>query len=186
MNLKETVEEENNKSKNSTKINKEKNNINFSFKQNKDFSFSNDDENDNPNKMKIKIPIDKKVNTIDTNNNKVKKKNSSIRINKINKSNIINNTNNNNNNSMNSQRQSDINRLEEENNLLKQEIEIVKSNLIISDEKELLHQKTIQHIRISLTAYSHASLRRRAQKAAEDIPLRGQKDLNIRLIVRST
>ena len=40
-----------------------------------------------------------------------------------------------------------INSLAQENNLLKKEIEIVKSNLIISDEKEQLHKKTIQRIK---------------------------------------
>ena len=40
-----------------------------------------------------------------------------------------------------------ISSLAQENNLLKKEIEIVKSNLIISDEKEQLHKKTIQRIK---------------------------------------
>ena len=40
-----------------------------------------------------------------------------------------------------------LNSLAQENNLLKKEIEIVKSNLIISDEKEQLHKKTIQRIK---------------------------------------
>ena len=37
--------------------------------------------------------------------------------------------------------------LERENSLLKKEIEIVKSNLIISDKKELINKKTIQEIK---------------------------------------
>ena len=40
-----------------------------------------------------------------------------------------------------------LNSLAQENNLLKKEIEIVKSNLILSDEKEQLHKKTIQRIK---------------------------------------
>ena len=39
-----------------------------------------------------------------------------------------------------------LNSLVQENNLLKKEIEIVKSNLIISNEKEQLHKNTIQRI----------------------------------------
>ena len=126
---------------------KEKNNINFSFKQNKDFSFRNDDENDNPNK--IKLTIERKTNTIEkdksknTNNNNIikydkKKKNALIK--------IVENNNGQPNNKIESLTQMTIKRLTEENNLLKQEIEIVKSNLIISDEKELLQKKTIQHL----------------------------------------
>ena len=40
-----------------------------------------------------------------------------------------------------------LNCLAQENNLLKKEIEIVKSNLLLSDEKEQLHIKTIQRIK---------------------------------------
>jgi hypothetical protein len=40
-----------------------------------------------------------------------------------------------------------LNSLAQENNLLKKEIEIVKSNLILSDEKEQLHKRTIQQIK---------------------------------------
>ena len=40
-----------------------------------------------------------------------------------------------------------LNSLAQENNLLKKEIEIVKSNLLLSDEKEQLHRKTIQRIK---------------------------------------
>ena len=118
------------------------NNINISFKQNKDFSFSNDDENDDPNKFRL--TFDEKnttINSIET-KNKIrkfdKKKIPLVRIKRFNNISI-----NNNRDSLN---ELTINRLEEENNLLKQEIEIVKSNLIISDEKELLHKTTLKHI----------------------------------------
>ena len=129
---------------NNSNSNKNKNNnkINFSFKQNKDFSFSNDDENDDPNKDRF--TIDEKKNTINSINikNKIinldKKIIPFVRIKKYNNVPI-----NNNRDSLN---ELTINRLEEENNLLKQEIEIVKSNLIISDEKELLHKTTLKHI----------------------------------------
>jgi len=40
-----------------------------------------------------------------------------------------------------------LNSLEKENSLLKKEIEIVKSNLIISDKKELINKKAIQEIK---------------------------------------
>ena len=40
-----------------------------------------------------------------------------------------------------------LNSLERENSLLKKEIEIVKSNLIISDKKELINKKTIKEIK---------------------------------------
>ena len=115
----------------------EKKNSNNKIKTNKDFSFSNDDENNNPNK--IRLTIDK---IISINNEKDK-----LFINE--NQNYCSNTVNslyNNEKRADSLNQLTINRLIDENNLLKKEIEIVKSNLIISNEKELLHRKTIQKI----------------------------------------
>lgn len=115
----------------------EKKNSNNKIKQNKDFSFSNDEENTNPNK--IRLTIDKIINFNNANDN--------IFFNK--KNNYCSNTVNSiyhNEKRTDSLNQLTINRLIDENNLLKKEIEIVKSNLIISNEKELLHKKTIQRI----------------------------------------
>ena len=135
---KSTTSEQNNSTNN---INGN-NNINFSFKQNKDFSFSNEEENDDPNKNKLILDEKKNtIHTIDSNNKFINFDKKIIPLKKIKKfNNILVN------NKKDSLNQLAIDRLEEENNLLKQEIEIVKSNLITSDEKELLHKNTIKHI----------------------------------------
>lgn len=133
MDFKSSLELHNDTNQNET----EKKNSNNKIKTNKDFSFSNDDENNNPNK--IRLTIDK---IISINNEKDK-----LFINE--NQNYCSNTVNslyNNEKRADSLNQLTINRLIDENNLLKKEIEIVKSNLIISNEKELLHRKTIQKI----------------------------------------
>jgi len=133
MDFKSSLEQHNDTNQNET----EKKNSNNKIKTNKDFSFSNDDENNNPNK--IRLTIDK---IISINNEK-----DNLFINE--KQNYCSNTVNslyNNEKRADSLNQLTINRLIDENNLLKKEIEIVKSNLIISNEKELLHRKTIQKI----------------------------------------
>lgn len=133
MDFKSSLELHNDTNKNET----EKKNSNNKFKTNKDFSFSNDDENNNPNK--IRLTIDK---IISINN---EKDNLFINENQNYCSNTVNSLYNNEKRA-DSLNQLTINRLIDENNLLKKEIEIVKSNLIISNEKELLHRKTIQKI----------------------------------------
>ena len=115
----------------------EKKNSNNKIKQNKDFSFSNDDENNNPNK--IRLTIDKIISINSEKDNIFLNKNHNYCSNTVNS--IYNNEKR-----TDSINQLTINRLINENNLLKKEIEIVKSNLIISNEKELLHKKTIQRI----------------------------------------
>ena len=131
MDFKLAIEEQNNINHNKI-IN---NNINCKYNQNKEFSFSNEDENDNPNR--IRLTIDKKMNISEYNNIIVEKDKSKKGF-KIN-NNLLNNE-------INTINQIKISGLVEENNLLKKEIEIVKSNLIILEEKELLHKKTIQRI----------------------------------------
>ena len=133
MDFKSSLELHNDTNQNET----EKKNSNNKFKTNKDFSFSNDDENNNPNK--IRLTIDK---IISINN---EKDNLFINENQNYCSNTVNSLYNNEKRA-DSLNQLTINRLIDENNLLKKEIEIVKSNLIISNEKELLHRKTIQKI----------------------------------------
>ena len=92
--------------------------------------------NSNPNKlnqMKYNRLNNNTVNDININNIKEKQQNNKclfMRNNKIDSLNEIT-----------------LNSLAQENNLLKKEIEIVKSNLIISDEKEQLHKRTIQQIK---------------------------------------
>lgn len=133
MDFKSSLELHNDTNQNET----EKKNSNNKIKTNKDFSFSNDDENNNPNK--IRLTIDK---IISINN---EKDNLFINENQNYCSNTVNSLYNNEKRA-DSLNQLTINRLIDENNLLKKEIEIVKSNLIISNEKELLHRKTIQKI----------------------------------------
>lgn len=133
MDFKCSLEENNNTNQNEN----EKKSSNNKIKQNKDFSFSNDEENTNPNK--IRLTIDKIINFNNANDNIFFNKNNNYCSNTVNnlyhnekRTDLLN--------------QITINRLIDENNLLKKEIEIVKSNLIISNEKELLHKKTIQRI----------------------------------------
>lgn len=133
MDFKSSIEQHNDINQNET----EKKNNNNKIKQNKDFSFSNEDENNNPNK--IRLTIDKIININNANDNIYIDKNHHYCSNTVN--NIYNNEKR-----LDSLKQLTINRLIDENNLLKKEIEIVKSNLIISNEKELLHKKTIQRI----------------------------------------
>ena len=133
MDFKSYLEQNNDTNSNET----EKKNSNNKIKQNKDFSFSNDDENNNPNK--IRLTIDKIININNANDNIFISKNHNYCSNTVNS--LYKNEKR-----IDSINQLTINRLIDENNLLKKEIEIVKSNLIISNEKELLHKKTIQRI----------------------------------------
>ena len=82
-----------------------------------------------PNKLTIEN-YNKLINSNEINIKTEKKVNKSLLLNKNNTLNEIT-----------------LNSLAQENNLLKKEIEIVKSNLIISDEKEKLHKKTLQKIK---------------------------------------
>ena len=133
MDFKSSLEQHNDTNQNET----EKKNSNNKIKTNKDFSFSNDDENNNPNK--IRLTIDKIISINNEKDNLFINKNQNYCSNTVNS--LYNNEKR-----ADSFNQLSINRLIDENNLLKKEIEIVKSNLIISNEKELLHRKTIQKI----------------------------------------
>lgn len=137
MDFKPSIIELNNKNKNKIENN---NDINYIYRQNKDFSFSNEEENYNPNK--VRLSKDGKQNTLESNNNIINKGEKNISLIGISKNNY-NALDSNKNIILN---ELDINRIQEENKLLKQEIELIKSNFKLSDEKELLNKNTIQHI----------------------------------------
>ena len=85
-------------------------------------------KNNNPNKLILKNNSNDKI--IKTEKNNSIRMDTNLFLNKINSLNEIT-----------------LNSLAQENNFLKKEIEIVKSSLILSDEKEQLHKDTIQRIK---------------------------------------
>jgi hypothetical protein len=139
MDFKSSIIEQNNL----IKKNKEKDNkIKCIYKQNKDFSFSNEEENLNPNLIGPKK--NDKSSLIESSNNciinKLEKKISLKIINRIN-SNILGNNKNNTSKTLN------VNRLEEENKILKEEIELDKPNTVKSKKIESIDSNnTIQDI----------------------------------------
>ena len=106
----------------------EKNN-NYFFKPNKDFSFRNDDindENEDPNKTLVSNLSSKKLVQIKKETKKIQKKMKAKKIDLYN--------------------QLLVNKLEQENKFLKEEIEIARSNILILEEKESQYKSTIEHI----------------------------------------
>ena len=125
------------------------------LKQNKDIFLNNNLNKKYSPQNKLKILISQKNNNKISPNNKLIIGKYNISVNSGNNNEIYVKKDNNNNkinksfllNKNDCLDEITLNSLAQENNLLKKEIEIVKSNLLLSDEKEQLHRKTIQRIK---------------------------------------